>query len=289
MSKSVSAVALLARRFLLSKASDGFLSFIAWVSILGVALGVLALVVVMSVINGFEGELVRVITGMHGDVVFYTRGDPISDPDEVGLRIRKTVPEVKTMTQSFVTELMASGPGGVAGAMLEGVDFATVGDVTEITDRVVAGRLPVEDGEVALGTSLADRLGVKQEACDGAAGCKDPEIRLIIPFTGETQAGQEPGSGSPKAVKARVVGFIKMGMHEYDSKFVYATLPSVQNFVGQPGRITMYKLRLAAGSDTRKASDKLADAFGYPYRAKDWAQLNKNLFYAIQLEKVVIA
>src|SRR3954470_5087061 len=93
--KSVSPVTLLARRFLLSKASDGFLSFIAWVSVVGVALGVLALVVVTSVINGFEGELVRVITGMHGDVVLYSRADPIADPDRIEAKIRQTVPAVK--------------------------------------------------------------------------------------------------------------------------------------------------------------------------------------------------
>src|SRR4051812_31233304 len=160
--KSVSAVALLARRFLLSKASDGFLSFIAWVSIVGVALGVLALVVVTSVINGFEGELVRVITGMHGDVVFYTRADPIEDPDEVEAKLRKVVPEIKAVTRSLVTELMASGPSGVAGSVLEGVDFTTVTGVTEVTDRLVSGRLPEQDGEVAIGTALADRLGATE-------------------------------------------------------------------------------------------------------------------------------
>src|SRR3954464_15278107 len=99
------AVPMLARRFLLSKSSDQFLSFIAWVSVVGVALGVLALVVVTSVINGFEGELVRVITGMHGDLVLYTRADPIANPEEVAAKIRKTVPEVQALTESFVTEL----------------------------------------------------------------------------------------------------------------------------------------------------------------------------------------
>src|SRR3954464_2730403 len=89
------AVPMLARRFLLSKVSDGFLSFIAWVSVVGVALGVLALVVVTSVINGFEGELVHVITGMYGDVVLYTRADPITDPDRIEAKVRQTVPAVQ--------------------------------------------------------------------------------------------------------------------------------------------------------------------------------------------------
>src|SRR3954447_12782584 len=110
MAKSVSAVALLARRFLLSRVSDGFLSFIAWVSVVGVALGVLALVVVTSVINGYEGELIRTITGMNGDVILYSRRDPIQDAEAVSARIRAVVPETEAITTSFVTELMASGP-----------------------------------------------------------------------------------------------------------------------------------------------------------------------------------
>jgi lipoprotein-releasing system permease protein len=176
----------------------------------------------------------------------------------------------------------------VAGAVLDGVDFATVGQVTELTERVVQGRLPTASvyelaetvPEVAMGTALAERLG----ATEGS------EIRLIIPFTGEDQDGApEPGSGAPKTVKVKVVGLVKMGMYEYDSKFIFATLPIVQRFVGQPGKVTTFNMRLVKGSDSRTASDLLADAFGYPFRAKDWAQLNKNLFYAIQLEKAVIA
>src|ERR1700756_734410 len=104
MAKSVSAAALLARRFLLSRVSDGFLSFIAWVSIVGVALGVLALVVVTSVINGFEGELTRVITGMNGDVILYSRADPVTDPAKIEAKIKKVVPEAQAISASFTAE-----------------------------------------------------------------------------------------------------------------------------------------------------------------------------------------
>ena len=93
MTRSFSVVPMLARRFLLSKSSDGFLSFIAWVSVVGVALGVLALVVVTSVINGFEGELTRVITGTMGDVFLYSRADPVKDPEQIEEKIRHAVPD----------------------------------------------------------------------------------------------------------------------------------------------------------------------------------------------------
>lgn len=273
MVKSVSAVPILARRFLLSKVSDGFLSFIAWVSVVGVALGVLALTVVTSVINGFEGELAHVITGMNGDVVLYSRGDPVSDPAAVEAKIRRVVPDTQAVTRAFIAELMISGPTGVAGGILEGVEGETLGQVTSIPDRVVSGRMPQTMDEVALTSALADRIG----AVEGS------EVRLILPFSGES------GSEAPKVVKAKVVGRVHMGMYEYDSKFMFATLPTVQSFLGQEGKVTSFNIRLMPGTDARQASDRLTDHFGYPFRAKDWMQMNKNLFYAIKLEKVVIA
>jgi lipoprotein-releasing system permease protein len=145
---------------------------------------------------------------------------------------------------------------------------------------VVSGRLPSADGEVAVASALAERIGAKEGT----------EIRLIIPFTGFSE--NEPAaatSGAPKVIKAKVVGIVRMGMYEYDSKFVFASLEAVQAFLNQPGKVTSFKLKLTEGADSRKASELLADSFGYPFRSKDWAQLNKNLFYAIKLEKVVIA
>lgn len=264
--------------------SDGFLSFIAWVSVVGVALGVLALTVVTSVINGFEGELTRVITGMNGDIVLYSRADPVSDPEAVEAKIRRIVPEAVAITRSFVTELMASGPGGVSGAVLDGVDNATLGDVTAIPARVTSGRMPTAEGELALGKTIAERIG----AVEGS------EVRLILPFSGELEKSSkgkeaDPLGGTPKVIKGQVVGIVSMGMYEYDSKFIFTTLPAVQGFLSQGKRVTSFNIKLAPGSNSRQASDRLADNFGYPFRAKDWAQLNKNLFYAIQLEKVVIA
>lgn len=282
MAGGYSAVPILARRFLLSKASDRFLSFIAWVSVVGVALGVLALVVVTSVINGFENELTRVITGMNGDVILYSRGEPVSGAERIERKIQKVLPNARAITASFVSELMVAGPEGVAGAVLEGLNTETVGQVTDVPKRVVQGRLPVKEGEVAVGSALAERIG---------AGV-GREIRLIIPSIEETAtagADSAPTLGAPKAILVEVVGIVRMGMHEYDSKFVFAALEGVQKALNQPDQVTSFKIRLAPGADSRAASDRLSENFGYPFRAKDWGQLNKNLFYAIELEKAVIA
>ncbi|MGK5088679.1 FtsX-like permease family protein [Bdellovibrionota bacterium FG-2] len=289
MFKWFSAVPLLARRFVLSKASDGFLSLITWISVVGVALGVMSLTVVTSVINGFEGELAHVITGMNGDLVLYSRDLPVKDPEAIEAKIRKIAPSVLEITRALVSPLMVSGPHGPAGAIIEGVDLATFGKVTTIPQHVIAGRLPQDaessaaNGaaenplvEVALGSSLADRIGAKEGA----------EIRVLVPSAGAQGGSTEV---APKSVKAKVVGLVKMGMYEYDSKFMFLTLAGAQVTLSVPGQVTSFKLKLPPETDAPALAEKLSDSFGYPFRAKDWAQLNKNLLYAIKLQKIVIA
>lgn len=272
MAGSESIIRKLAFRFLFSKVSDGFLSLISIVSVLGVALGVMALTVVTSVINGFEGELTRVITSMNGDVLLYSRGDPLRDPEVIETEIRKVLPQVQFITRSFVTELMLSGPSAVSGSVLQGIELDRIGTVTEIPRRVISGRLPEREGEVALGSVVADKIG----AVVGT------DIRVIAPFTGDAES-------APRMTSVRVVGVFRMGMYDYDSKFSFMTLDAVQKFLNQPGRVTSFYMKLKPGEDTRRASDRLTQSFDFPFRAKDWGQLNKNLFYAIKLEKVVIA
>ncbi len=268
---------MLARRFLLSKASDQFISFIAWVSVVGVALGVLALTVVTSVINGFENELSRVVTGMNGDVVLYSRSEPISDPEAVEARVRKVLPQAQAVTASFVTELMTAGPAGVAGSVIEGFDAATLGSVTAVPRAITQGVLPSKEGEVALGSSLAQRIG----AIVGS------DVRLIIPFIeAEADGG---AAGASRSVSVRVVGIVKMGLNDYDSKFVFAPIESIQKLLNFPGRVTNFKIKLTPGSSPRRAADRLTDHFGFPFRAKSWSDLNRNLLYAIELEKAVIS
>ncbi len=266
-------VPLLARKFLFSKSSGGFLSFITWVSVLGVVLGVCALIVVTSIISGFEGELTRVITGMNGDVLLYSRGDPIRNPDQIEKKIRQVLPQTQAVTASFVTELMASGPAGVSGAVLQGIESVRIGEVTEIPKRVYEGRLPISEGEIALGSEIAGKLGVSLGM----------EVRLIAPFSDQKL------DFISRVITAKVVGLVRMGMYDYDSKFIFMSLDSVQKLFEQKGSVTTFNIKLTPGASSRSASDQLAEAFDYPFRAKDWSQLNKNLFYAIQLEKIVIA
>ncbi|MBS1961095.1 MAG: FtsX-like permease family protein [Bdellovibrionales bacterium] len=280
MARKPNPVSILAKGFLLSKTSDGFLSLISWVSVVGVALGVLALTVVTSVINGFEGELGEAISGLNGDVVLYSRADPVADPATIEKKILRTLPQAKAVSASLITELMAAGPKGTGGVVLEGVDPAAAAKATTLPKRIVQGRMPEKDGEIVMAKVLAEKTG----AVVGGT------IRLVIPqIASAGSEGESRGMGVPKIVEADVVGIASLGMYEYDSKYAFSKIGWSQSIFHLPNRASTFKIKLPRGDDSRAASDRLSESFGYPFRAKDWTQLNKNLFYAIKLEKVVIA
>ncbi len=262
----------LARRFILSRHADGFLSLISWVSMIGVALGVTALIVVTSVINGFEGEIVRAVTRMHGDVLLYSVEAPVGDPAKIIARIKSLVPETRGVMQALVTDLMVSGPrGAAAGGILEGSEVARFQDEQRLRQSLRWGKFPDAPGEVTLGSSLAEKIG----AVEGS------KVRLTVPFAGE--------SGEPRFTEVTVVGAFSMGMHDFDSKYLLTTLPFAQQFLGRPGKVSTFKIMLPPTMDARAAGERLLEGFVYPFRVKPWTQINKNLFAAIQLEKAVIA
>ena len=238
-------------------------------------MGVLALTVVTSVVNGFEVGLAKGITALNGDVLLYSRGNPIRDPSAIIEKIKRVLPEATGVNASFVTQIMLSGVNGTAGAVLEGVDFASKDTTASISPLVTDGRVPKEDGEVVLGSALAEKIRVT---------VGDP-VRLIAPFVNRKDGGRS----TPKVLEAKVVGIIDFGMHKYDSKLIFSTLASVQDFLGHPARVTNFKIQLEKGTSPRKAADALSENFGFPFKAKDWWQLNGTVFYAIQLEKMVIS
>lgn len=267
----------IAIRFLLSKSRGNFLSFITIISIIGVSVGVLALLVVTSVVNGFENELSRVITGTQGEVLFYTRASPIRDRGALEKKIREFAPGIEAMTGSFVSEVMFHGPDGVGGGVLEGVDLASWSSVLSVGNRLSeGGALPVNDGEILLGSALAEKLGVKV----GEA------IRVIIPFS-SMEEDEDQGFGAPRVQDFKLVGIVHLGMYDYDSKYAYAPLSSVQRLVyGEDlDFITSFRIKLKNPAAAQAVGAELSQHFGFPYRVRDWSQLNRNLLYAIKLEK----
>lgn len=271
----------IATRFLVSKSRGNFLSFISGVSIAGVCVGVLALLLVTSVVNGFENELTHIITGTQGDVLFYTRGAPIRDQVELERKIREFAPSIESITGSYISEVMFNGPNGVAGGIIEGLDLNAYASVVSISEKLEPGSvMPENEGEIILGSALAEKMGVK----------RDDSVRVIIPFSGVEEEDNR-GYGAPRVQDFKVVGIVHLGMYDYDSKYAYAPMASVQQLVFNEPKdyITSFRMKLHDSNEAPAVANELSKHFGFPYRIRDWSQLNKNLLYAIKLEKVVIS
>lgn len=270
-------IALIAKRFLRSKSSDQFLSFISLVSASGVALGVMALIVVTSVVNGFQGELAKVISETNGEVILYTQGELIEDASKIKQKLLQQVPEISNVSGSLLTELMVtSDHGKTSGGLLEAVTFDDFNSVTQIKKKIIQGEMPKDPDEVLIGKELKNKLQVSV----------GDSIQLLLP----EMNGKQLENTLPKIESVRVAGVLELGMFEYNSKFIYGDLAFIQNKMNVGQKISTFKMKLKKGMSTpREIADRLSKTFGHPFRVKDWSQLNKNLLYSIELEKIVIS
>ena len=218
----MSIVSLVARRFLTGKKSNGFLSFIALVSLFGVSLGVAALTVVMGVMEGFETQLRSIITGTHSHVVLYSTRLNISDPPELMERIRAAAPEqIEAISPYIFSEVMLARNNRVMGSMLEGIGPDMKG-TTELERHLSTGEMPkVADsgaseptpGTIVLGSALAEQLGAKL----------GDDVTVISPFF-------EKESLQPRSRRFRLGGILSTGMYEYDSKYSMVHIDEARDF-----------------------------------------------------------
>lgn len=274
----MSIVSLVAKRFLTGRKRNAFLSFIALVSLFGVSLGVAALTVVMGVMEGFEGQLRSIITGTHSHVVIYSARQGIPDPLELEERIRQILPDdVEAISPYVFSEVMLAKGSRVVGSMIEGVEDNVI-LATEITRHLVKGEMPEarksasELPTIIIGSNLGESLGA-------AIG---DEVMVISPFF-------EKDGMQPRSRRFRVSGIISTGMYEYDSKYSMVAAEEARDFFQLPlHSASAMKLKTKDPNTSKSAVAKLQKELGYPYRARDWTELNRNLLYAVRLQKAVI-
>ncbi|MCO5141773.1 MAG: ABC transporter permease [Oligoflexia bacterium] len=268
----------LAKRFLLGKKKNNFLSFIALISLFGVGVGVAALTTVMGVMEGFESSLRQIITGAHSHIVLYSSKQLIRDENDLKERIETVAKgRVESISPYVFSEIMLANKARVVGSMLEGVDPATVVKVTEIEKHLIQGKLPrtEENAElptIILGVNLAESLSAKI----------GDTVTVISPYF-------EKNSLQPRAKKFFVSGLLSTGMYEYDSKYSMVHIDTLREFFQFPKTAaSAVKIKTNDPSKSKQLVLELQKELGYPYRARDWTELNRNLFYAIQLQKTVI-
>ncbi len=263
-----------AMRYLRARRQEGFISVIAWFSLLGIALGVATLIIVMSVMNGFRQELLSRILGLNGHLSVYGAANTLTDYDALAERVRQ-VPGVVTANPLIEGQVMATARGVARGAVVRGIRSVDIARRTIIADNVVGGSLAEFKGQnaVLVGARLASRLGL-------AVGDR---ITLIAPKGNVTAFGTVPRMRS-----YTIAATFNVGMYEYDSTFVFMPLSAAQRYFRMPGSVTNLEVMLEDPSRARDVGERIRETLGVSGRIRDWQQANSSFFNAIQVERNVM-
>lgn len=261
-------------RYLRSKGRRGFLSLLTLIAMAGMALGVMALIVVLAVMSGFEEELRSKILGATAHIlVMDAGGRGIQDVDRVLPLIRQQS-DVRTASPFVLQQVMLTHEQAATGVLLRGID-PEVGRV-ELERRVRHGSLQDLIGPeagIALGRELARTLGVVVGST----------VTAISPLGAVTAVGT-----IPKMRQFRVVAVFEVGLYEYDSALAYTALGTAQQFADLGNRVSGIEVRVGDVFRARRVAEELGRTLGFPYWTRDWMDMNRNLFSAIQLEKTAM-
>lgn len=265
----------IAWRYLKSRRQEGFISVIAWFSLIGIALGVATLIIVMSVMNGFRQELLGRIMGLNGHVVVRAvAGDGIGNFDDLVSRL-KSIPEVQLVTPSIEGQVMATAKGTARGAVVRGIRAEDLARRQILSDNIVAGSLDEFQGDNAIlvGARLAERMNV----------WLGDDITLISPEGRTTVVGT-----IPRARSYKIVALFDVGMFEYDSTLVFMPLQQAQTYFRLRDQINEVELFIGdpdrAGAIALVAREEVGSQ-GYVY---SWQQAHAQFFNALQVERNVM-
>ena len=265
-------------RYLKAKRKSTFISLITLISVAGVALGVMALIIVLAVMTGFEEDLKDKILGTNAHIVVLNSAGAMDDYQAL-LKKVQGIDGVVAATPFIYNQVMLSSGKNVSGVVLRGIDVASDAKVTNLHKSMVEGTLQaLEDTSakppgLVIGKELAKNLGLF---------LGDP-VDVISPMGNITPFGM-----MPKLRHFKVAGIFNTGMFEYDSTLAYVSLAEAQNFLGLGDTVTGIQLKVRDVYHTGALTRVINRELGPPYHARDWMQMNKNILFALKTEKSVM-
>jgi lipoprotein-releasing system permease protein len=283
-------------RYLRAKRRNRTISLNTFVSIAGITLGVAALIGTVGIMTGFKEDIQAKILGTTAHIIVQDRmKDGMTDYDSIATKVQQ-VPEVVAATPFVLKQVLLTTQTGVQGIVIRGIDPEREGNVTELAKNLAAGQL----------ADLQKPVKIKQSPPDNPTGPpvetekpgiilgKELALRLGV-FMGDTVNVVSPPAGPigamgmvPKIRTFAVVGIFQSGMYEYDSSLAYIDLAEAQKFFNIGATATGVEIKV---TDVFRASDiarSVEQSLGFAYGARDWMQMNRNLFSALKLEKTMM-
>lgn len=273
-------------RYLRAKRRTRTISLNTGISITGITLGVAALIGTLGIMTGFQEDLQAKILGTTSHIVIQTRGQqPMAGYTELIHQVER-VPGVIAATPYLVRQILLTSRNGVQGIVLRGIDPEKEPEVTDVANNVTVGTVrnlaipslpaPPDSGTLPgmiLGKELAARLGVFVGG----------RVNVVSPVGPVRATGM-----TPKIRPFQVVGLFASGMYEYDASLAYVALNEAQKFFGFNGTVTGIEVKIEDVLTADTIASRINAALGTDYLARDWMELNRNLFSALRLEKTMM-
>jgi lipoprotein-releasing system permease protein len=256
-------------RYLRSKRKEAFISFTTWISVAGIAIGVMALIVVIAVMTGFQDEIRDRILGINPHILVLDMRGEIRDPAKVVETIKGTPGVTGAFPFTALQAMVQSGRqlSGVAVKALRGDDVKFMGGLLK---EGRAEALKVK-GNVLMGKELAKHMGLRY----------GDSFTLMVPF-----GGVSPMGAVPESLKMRIGGIFETGMYEIDNTLLVMSLDDAESMIGMG--VTGIEVKLADVYKAPELQKTIGKRLGPGYFARTWIEMNRNLFSALKLEKIAM-
>ncbi|MDD3844872.1 MAG: lipoprotein-releasing ABC transporter permease subunit [Syntrophorhabdaceae bacterium] len=256
-------------RYLRSKRKEAFISFTTWISVAGIAIGVMAIIVVIAVMTGFQDEIRARILGINPHILILDVNGEIRNPAEVVGKVKKVDGVLEAFPFTAFQAMVQNGKQ-FSGVAVKGIDPK---DAKFMSKLVKEGSIDVlqRKGSVLIGKELAKHLGL----------FVGDSFTIMVPF-----GGFSPMGSMPETVRARVGAIFETGMYEIDNTLVVMPLADVESAMGVGATGIEIKL-----TDEYRAGDlkwTILKELGRDYFARTWMEMNRNLFSALKLEKLAM-
>jgi len=265
----------IARRYLTARRKQAFISVITFVSILGVTIGVMALVIALSLITGFQEDVQDKILGATSHLmVSDLSGEGLKNYQELSERIRK-LDQVESVTPVAYNTVLIIGPARSSGAVLKGINFKEELEASPWLKKLLAGNLP-ETGaqdQIVLGKALAASLGVSTGDL----------INVLVPAGRLTPVGL-----LPKSKNFKVSGIFDSGLYEFDSSTALVSLDLAQKLFNLSSRVSYLQVKIKNIFQADKVAEKIYLLSSPGIYVTTWMELNRSLFSALKLEKTLL-
>ncbi len=261
-----------AKRYLMSQSKGVFSLITTLIGVLGVAVGVAALITTLAVMTGFQNDIKKHVIGAQAHIMVLGKM-PEGRYQKLQEQI-ETLPQVIATAPTIYGQAILSYAQSSHGVILRGLDTGQEAKTNTLVSSLVEGSFEAAEGAtlppLVLGTELAENMGLDI----------DDEVVLVSP--------QGLAGGLPKMKRFKVTGLLKTGYYEFDNTIAYTDLQNASDFLGLKGAVTGLNVKIANLDKADEAAGQIINTIGYQYTVKTYAQMNQTLYAALKLEKTVM-